>query len=120
MSYFLSNYEQKLDRAVQELVKAEIWKTDELPLEMRLYEKVGLKPRPLHFVSIPESVFRLAILVAPVWALFVFLFTWYFGVFYLPNFALGTLKFGLGWASIMTLLIRYQRRKHKLSCWDDL
>ena len=102
------------------MASAGVWRTNDMPLYLRMVRKIGFEPRPPYYESFAKVVVLFGTYFAVSWGLAMNLVIWRDQAIPLPiqliGPALASLLFGF-WTA---LWYRYVRRKRSLSSWDDL
>ncbi|MBL4812276.1 MAG: hypothetical protein JKX69_07970 [Rhodobacteraceae bacterium] len=113
-------YEDRLQKANDELARAGIWASNANPPYTKMLRQLGLKPRPPHYVSFWEIVIVQGILFGVLWGIIIWLSVWSVQgvaaiVSIIAAFSAGAL-FGF----CMALYYRYGRKRYGLRTWEAL
>lgn len=114
-----AEYERKLSAAIEELKATGIWRANYAPPSFRLMRYFGLRVRPPLYVK-PWRIFvSCAIWFGFSWGCAMWLIEWRGRL--PPETALAITSFaGLLFGAMMTFWYTRNRRKYRLSNWEDL
>ena len=115
----VSEYERKLHKETDELVKAGLWRPGKLPLSFRTARKLGFHPKPYWYQSVSENFIFFALMFAAIPIVLKIVTGQGLGVYFLwPVLALyaGASVFA---GLLFSALIRWNCRRKKLSGWQE-
>jgi hypothetical protein len=116
----MKDYARRYDAAMRELGATDIWKANYAPPLMLVQRRMGLKPRPPHYLNARQVIIGYGTCFAVVWGTSMWFISWaelglpVTGAFIAAGFA------GLFFGFAMAYAYRRTRRKWSLSDWDDL
>jgi len=116
----VDEYERRFEAAAEELNSTGIWKLNAVPPYTRFLQKIGLAPRPPHYLNFWRVVVGMGVWYACAWGLMMYVWQWrdqgmHIGVVVFLA-VIGGAFFGL----LMAAYYRKGQRKHNLTSWDDL
>lgn len=116
----LSAYERRYAAAMQELEKTDIWKANYAPPLLVLQRKLGMRPRPPHYLGRKQVVVRSATAFSIFWGTSMWFLMWAdMGMPVGIAIVVAALT-GLGFGLAMAFAYQRVRRKWGLSIWEEL
>lgn len=114
------HFEERRQRAMAVLRRHGIPQHSSEPVQLRLFRKLGMEVRPLHFESFWRTTLVSSLWFGPFWALFMWFFRWREEGMGLHMAVLAALIVGLCFGLSMAAYYAWVRRKHKLPSWESL
>jgi len=113
-------FDERRKRAIAVLNRKGIPQASSEPAHIRLFRRLGMQVRPLHFESFWRTTFFCGLWFAPVWALTMWLFSWRKEGTDPAIAALATVICGLIYGLVMASVFAWSRKKHALPTWESL
>ena len=113
-------FDERRQRAIAVLNRHGIPQHTSEPVQLRLFRKLGMQVRPLHFESFWRTTLVFALWFGPLWALLMWFFSWRKDggspFVYLLAATVSGLVYGLAMAAIYA----WSRKKYRLPSWESL
>jgi hypothetical protein len=117
-----NRYETRLARAMAELEASTIRRHNYAPPMFRLARRVGLKPRPPHYMSFRRAIFLLGPCIGVTWGGLMWLLQGRDAAQVVPTPVLlaASILAGIGIGALMAAYYRWAGSEAGLSKWEDL
>ncbi len=116
----MQDYKRKFDAAIDELGNAGIWKTNAVPLYTKLFRKIGMTPKPPHYVGFWQVALGMGIWFASVWGILMYVLFWKSAGLPIIFAILSAIFAGASFGLLMAYYYRNGRKKHSLTPWGNL
>jgi len=113
-------FEERRQRAMAVLRRHGIPQHTSEPVQLRLFRKLGMQVRPLHFESFWRTTLVSALWFGPFWALIMWFIRWREDGTHPALAALGAVICGLCYGLAMAGVYAWSKKKYKLPSWDSL
>lgn len=114
------SFEEKYQKAIQELQATRIWKSNHTPPIHKLARAFGMEARPPHY-SKPLNIFVLnGVYFALVWGVLMWFLFWSHDQMSAAVAIITSIVAGALFGGFMNLYYRISARKHNLTPWDEL
>ncbi|MGB7269435.1 MAG: DUF6404 family protein [Albidovulum sp.] len=110
----------RFEKAMQELARSGIWKSNHNPPVLRLWRAVGLASRPPHYADFGTNLLVCALYFGPMWGLFMWFFVWKDKGMPIDGAVMGSILAGGLFGMGMAYYYKVSARRAKLSKWEDL
>lgn len=114
------SYQDRLARAMAELDASTISSLNYAPPMFRISRRLGLKPRPPHYMSFRRAVLLLGPLFGVLWGSLMWLLQWRDAEVATPVVLLGSILAGAIFGLLMAGYYRWAGSQAGLSKWEDL
>jgi hypothetical protein len=113
-------FQRKLQAALQELSETGMWSANYNPLASMIFRFIGFRVRPPHYMSARGIFLYMMAWFAPLFGYVMYMWQWrWMGVSVWMAIIIALFA-GALFGAAMAWVITRDRRKHKLSDWDDL
>lgn len=116
----VSDYDRRYDAAMKELGATDIWKANFAPPLLLAQRKLGLKPRPPHYLSSRQVVLGYGACFGVVWGTIMWVTSWSGLGLPVAVVLIVSVLTGIGFGFAIAYVYRRVRRKYGLSVWEDL
>lgn len=116
----MSDYETKLERALQRLEQEGVHRFNAWPLMYRALRAIGLQPRPPHYASPLSYVLSQGAIFGVFWGAGMWLFFWRRTGMAPVDAAKYALVAGLLFGALMQFARHYRNSKLNIGQWEDL
>lgn len=113
-------FEERRQRAIAVLNRHGIPQHTSEPVQLRLFRKLGMQVRPLHFESFWRTTLVSALWFGPFWALIMWFFSWRKDGGSPLVYLLATAASGLVYGLVMASIYAWSRKKYRLPSWESL
>ena len=114
------NFDERRKRAIAVLNRKGIPQASSEPAHIRLFRRLGLQVRPLHFETFWRTTLVSALWFGPLWAAIMWLFSWRKDGTNPLVAALAAVICGLVYGMVMAAIFAWQKKKHALPTWESL
>jgi hypothetical protein len=118
----MNDYERRYTAAMKELEATEMWRANYAPPLLLLQRKLGMQPRPPHYLGTWSIILVSGSIFAVVWGTAMAVFVWpeMDMEITLGTAVAGSLAGGVVFGAGLAFAYGRMRRKWKLSKWEDL
>ena len=113
-------FDERRQRAIAVLNRHGIPQHTSEPVQLRLFRRLGMQVRPLHFESFWRTTLVHAVWFAPFWGIFMWIFRWRTDGTHPAMALLGAATCGLIYGMVMAGVYAWAKKKYRLPSWESL